>query len=554
MALDQVRQASKVLGPLLRRRGTSPALGTTLRRGLQALDKAFSGLAVPAQEETIVAGIAELRACLELIRGSDRPADHEQLEGIEKALALLGPMETALPTAPMPDLVLAPAQEKRPAYQPVERPSRSRIRPGADALDFRTVGLLLLGYSAELEMLQVVVSEPLFKVSDLELAHAGLQKRVHALKWLGKDRIPEILRVADDAKSLGDRLAAGAALVHLGDAHGAEMVIGLLGKAATDKQPLPDTSQLLLRTLADEQLLQWLLGVFNVPVHPTVCGLLLPLLAERKLLSGEQLWRLTEHPKDEIAVEAAQALPWSDEQFDTDTLIAWASQSRTPRRSNALLFAATVLGSAAALAQVRARLLAIEAQAAGDIDRLLIDALAVAGDASDAALLTRLAGQFEDDAVALLLAAANLGSAETLALLHGLHGVVAADVLAEVHRMIAGRGADDVRGRPTMQNTRMLRGHPWSVEGLLACLQAPDETLQAQRQMALELRARTGEIPLSTLPMFLPASARPGLLANWSTYYAKAHGRLRPGQWYYQGKPMAPSARETLPLRPGASS
>jgi len=98
---------------------------------------------------------------------------------------------------------------------------------------------------------------------------------------------------------------------------------------------------------------------------------------------------------------------------------------------------------------------------------------------------------------------------------------------------------------------RMLRGRPWSVAGLLECLQAPGETLQAQRQMALELRARTGEAPLSTLPLLLPAAARPELLANWSTYYAKAHGKLKPGQWYYQGKPMAASSKEMSGARPG---
>lgn len=551
MGLDQVRQASKVLGPLLRRRGTSPALGAALRRGLQALDKAFSGLAPQAQEDTIAAAMAELRGCVDLIRASERPADHEQLPGIERALVLLAPSEVPMPAAPLPELVLAPAEEKRaPLAQAAARPNRRRVPAHMPMLDFRAVGLLLLGYEAELRTLQVVTSEPLFKASDLEAACAGLHKRVQALKWLGKERIPEILRVADDARSLGDRLAAGAALVHLGDAHGAEMVVGLLGKAATDKQPLPETSQLLLRTLADEQLLKWLLEVFHVPAHPIVCGLLLPLLAERNLLSGEQLWKLATHPKDEIAVEAAQALPWSDEQFDTDTLMAWASQSRTPKRANALLFAATVLGSAPALAEVRARLQAASAEAAESVDRLLVDALAVAGDVSDAALLVRLAGQLEDQSTALLLAAANLGSGETLALLPGLEGRVPGDVLKEVRRMIAGTGGES----PSLaKNIRMLRGQPWSVAGLLDCLQAPEEALQTQRQMALELRARTGEVPLSTLPLLLPAAARPELLANWSTYYAKANGRLKPGQWYYQGKPMAPSSRELPDVRPGAS-
>ncbi len=549
MGLDHVRQASKVLGPLLRRRGTSPALGTALRRGLQALDKVFSGLSPQAQEETVAAAITLLHSCVDLIRASDRPADHEQLPGIESALNLLAPPEAVLPAAPIPELVLAPPEEKRtPAPTAAARPVRARVPAQVPVLDYRTVGLLLVGYEADLQTLQVVTREPLFTVSDLESAYAGLQKRILALRWLGRERIPEILRVADDAKSLADRLAAGAALVLLGDAHGAEMLIGLLGKAATERQPLPETSQLLLRTLADEKLLQWLLEVFNVPVHPTVCGLLLPLLAERNLLSGAQLWKLATHPKDEIAVEAAQALPWSDDKFDTDTLMVWAHQSRTPKRANALLFAATVLGSASALAEVRVRLSTACEQGAESVDRLLVDALAVAGGVSDAALLVRLAGQSEADATSLLLAAANLGSAETLTLLPELDGLVDADVLVEVRRMIAGPGHLD--GACVAKDTRMLRGRPWSVAGLLDCLQAPDETLQAQRHMALELRARTGELPLSTLPLLLPAGARPELIGNWNAYYAKVNGRLKPGQWYYQGKPMTASSRDMPGVRP----
>jgi hypothetical protein len=522
-----------------------------LRRGLQALDKAFSGLSAQSQEETIAAAVAELRGCVELIRASDRPADHEQLPGIEQALALLTPTEPALPAAPIPELVLRPAEEVlAPRSRAAARNGPTRVPSHMPMLDHRTVGLLLLGYAAELQTLQVVTSEPLFKASDLAAAYAGLQKRVSALKWLGKQRIPEILRVADEAKGLGDRLAAGAALVHLGDARGAEMVIGLLGKAASDKQPLPESSQLLLRTLADEQLLQWLLEVFNVPVHPIVGGLLLPLLAERNLLSGEQLWTLAAHPKDEIAVEAARALPWSDEQFDTEALVAWASQARTAKRAHALLFAATVLGSASALAEVRARLRAVSADGADSVDGALVDALAVAGDVSDATLLVTLAGQLEADASALLLAAANLGSAETLALLPELDGLVASDVLAEVRRMIAGPG--DNQAPFVATDVRMLRGRPWSVAGLLDCLQAPDETLQAQRHMALELRARTGEAPMSTLPLLLSPAERPELLAHWNTYYAKANGRLKPGQWYYQGKPMPTSSKEMSAPRPGA--
>ena len=543
MASDQVRQASKLLGPLLRRRGTSPAVGAGLRRALGALDKSLTGLSAQAQDETIASGITELRACVELIGKSDRPADHDQLEGINKALALLAPAEEAFVAAPAPDLVLvAPAEAKtasapRSVAESLPRPHRPSKAP---ALDFHTVGTLLVGLEAKLRTLHVVLSEPLFRLADRYGAAAELQKQVTALKWLGRERVPEILRVADVAKSVDDRLAAGAALIHLGEARGAEMMMGILGKVAAAQQPLPDTSATLLRTLTDASLLDWLLKIFLKPAHPVVCGLLLPLLVERNLLSSEQIWELSNHPKDEIAVEAARALPWTDGNHDTQMLLAWAREARTPRRASALLFAATALGSAAALAEVRARV-----EKGEDVDHLLVDALAIAGAPADAAALTALAARPDSDAAYVLLAAANLGSAETLRVLPMLADQVPANVLDEAQRMLTGR-ALRVEGEPGKANAaiRTLRGQPWSVAGLIACLAEPGETLEAQRLMALELRARTGQAPLSTLPVLLPAAARPELLANWNSYYAKANGKLKPGDWYYQGKNMGTAARE----------
>ena len=543
MASDQVRQASKLLGPLLRRRGTSPAVGATLRRALGALDKSLTGLLAQAQDETIASGISELRACVELIGKSDRPADHDQLEGVNKALALLAPAEEAFVVAPAPDLVLSPSMDAGGAV--ARQPARTTRAPrprlaGAPVLDFQTAGVLLDGLEAKLRTLHVVLSEPLFRLADRYGAAAELQKQVTALKWLGRERVPEILRVADVAKSVDDRLAAGAALVHLGEARGAEMMMGVLGKAAAEKQPLPDTSATLLRTLTDASLLDWLLKIFLKPAHPVVCGLLLPLLVERNLLSSEQIWELANHPKDEIAVEAARALPWTDGHHDTQMLLAWAREARTPRRANALLFAATALGSAAALAEVRARV-----EKGEDVDHLLVDALAIAGAPADAAALTALAARPDSDAAYVLLAAANLGSAETLGALSGLSDQVPTNVLDEVQRMITGR-ASRVEGDTAKADVpiRTLRGQPWSVAGLIACLAEPGETLEAQRLMALELRARTGQAPLSTLPVLLPAAARPELLANWNSYYAKANGKLKPGDWYYQGKSMGTAARE----------
>jgi hypothetical protein len=542
MASDQVRQASKVLGPLLRRRGTSPALGTSLRRALQALDKSFSGLSPQAQDETIEAGITELRNCVELIRQSDRPADHEQLEGINKALALLAPAEEAPAEVPLPALVLAPPSQAAAAVGMPSAEIRAdaqgaakRRQAQAPASDFKVAGELLARLDDDLQNLHVILSEPLFRLEDLYTAIDAMQRQIRTVKWLGRDRIPDFLQVADMAKSLKDKIAAALALVYMGEARGAEMLIGILGKAAAEKQPLPETSATLLRTISGADLLDWLLKVFLKPAHPTVCGLLLPLLAEQNLLSSEQIWGLVNHAKDEIAVQAALALPWTDGAHDIPLLLSWAHNARTTRRANALFFAAAMLGSAAALAEIRARVQKGEA-----LDYLLVDALAIAGDRTDATLLTTLAANPDLDATYLLLAAAHLGCTETLQTLPQLAESVPSDVADEVRRILTGHDsqAGDESAQPD-KAIRVLHGEPWSVAGLIARLEASDETLQSQRRMALELRVRTGQVPLSTLPMLLPDSSRTELLANWNSYFAKANGKLKPGDWYYQGKPMA---------------
>jgi hypothetical protein len=76
---------------------------------------------------------------------------------------------------------------------------------------------------------------------------------------------------------------------------------------------------------------------------------------------------------------------------------------------------------------------------------------------------------------------------------------------------------------------------------VLARLGSPDETLQAQRHMTLELRARTGQAPPSPLPTLLPGAVRGERLASWTAHFAKASGKLRPGGWYLQSK-ACPSA------------
>jgi hypothetical protein len=238
-----------------------------------------------------------------------------------------------------------------------------------------------------------------------------------------------------------------------------------------------------------------------------------------------------DHADDQVAIEAALALALVGEPQHAQTLAMLAERAKVPRRSNALLFAATALGSVHALGMVRARV-----QRREGFDPQLVDALAIAGDDSDAALLMDLATDPDADAGYVVCAAANLGCAATLRALPLLGDRVSKDVLDEGRRLILG---SERKALPNDKEppVRLLHGQPWSVCGLLSRLAASDETIESQRRRALEIRVRTGLVPPGMLPVLAPAQARSDALAHWTDHFAGASERLPAGQWYYQGKP-----------------
>lgn len=538
MASEQVRQASKVLGPLLRRRGTSPAVGATLRKALAALDKSMSGLDAQKQEEVIQAGIAELRACVVLIRASDKPADHEQLPGIERVLDILAPGQPA-GEAESPGLApMSLSQEAAPVPAPASgesaRQSRARRPLSASVLDFQTLQAQLAGLTAKLELFHAVLGEPLFRLRDADAADEQLQKHIHAMRWLGERRVAEILRAVDMAATAEARLVAGAALVYLGTERGFEWLSLILEKAVLAGRALPGLAHTILRTVAHHGLLGGVLRIFERPAGPVVSGAVLPLLAEYGVLSTERLWELANHASDDIAIPAAHALAWTEPSHDTPMLLAWAGQARAARRAHALLFAAASLGSAQALTEVRARLIGGSA-----CDLQLVEALAVAGDETDAASILSQVPRAKAEAGEVVLAAAHLGSTDALARLASMADDLPEDVVREARRMVVGPEPPDRPVQPVSSPGRLLRGRPWSVAGVLERLAAPDEPLREQRRLALELRVRTGMTLPMPFPMLASAPARVELATQMGSHFAKAHSRLKPGMWHYQGKPMS---------------
>jgi hypothetical protein len=550
MASEQVRLASKALGPLVRRHGTSPALKVTLRQAVKTLARALVETDTKTQAETIRQTIDELRFGLHLIQNSQRPADHAQLQGTTEALSFLAPLEGAM--APEPVRILAPAPPppaselpkpqahpflSPPAQTPVLRPvpakAEDKTRPSEpQSLDFPTVRLRLIGLTRKFKSLRVALTEPLTTLRDLDVACAELDKIVQAVKWLGVKCVPAFLKASENAETVADRLIASAALIHLGSLGGVEKMMSMLEGVVAEEQPLPPIAATILRTFTDATVLDGMLKLLLKPGGDALGSLLLPLLAEQGVLSSEQLLKLTNHPRDALAVPAAEALAWSGDAYNAPLLLASARKATTPGRANALLFAAVALGSAEALVEVRAQL---PERAASS--HHLAEALAIAGDDSDAPRLIALAEKPGIDADHLLLAVANLGCVATVQALPALVSHVRRETLERARRMILGSGSTHPSDEASA--IRRLHGEPWSVSGLLSRLAAPDEPLQSQRRLALEIRVRTGLVPPTKSSLLMSAAARAELVANWTAYFAKTNAKLKPGDWYYQGHPAS---------------
>jgi hypothetical protein len=306
----------------------------------------------------------------------------------------------------------------------------------------------------------------------------------------------------------------------------------VLERAAQGDDPLSPMATTLLHTLAGQHFLACARTVFEKTKSDTVRALLLPLLVERGQLTPAQLLPLLDHSHDGVAIEATLAFAQIGDGQHAEVLAGHASRAKDRRRSNALLFAATTLGSVQALAEVRAR-------ARAEFDERLVDALAVAGDDSDAPLLIDLASRPDANASQAIFAAANLGCAATVRALLALADLVPKAVIDEATRMILGE-----KPLPNSHETRLLHGQPWSVAGVLERLAANDETILSQRRLALELRVRTGLVPPAILPSLAPAQVRAKALAPWADHFARSSGRLPTGQWYYQGKPAKLARRE----------
>jgi hypothetical protein len=404
-------------------------------------------------------------------------------------------------------------------------------------LSFPTIHLRVAGLQESLRLLHVVSRKHLATLADLEIARVRMRKVFCAVGWLGPSRIPPFREVSGKRENSNRQVATDLALGRLGDRQSIEQLLEGLEKAAASKNWLPAHLSAALRVLAGSESLEVLLAFFGKTSSPALRALLLPVLAEREALPAGQLLDLAIDGDDEVAARAAEALAWAADAGEASLLFTWAMGAKSPLRANALLFSAAILGSTAAVVEVRKRL-AKPTMFVG----YLADALAIAGDDSDVEHLLDSAADPNPDIAHMLLAAANLGNTKTVHEFEDFDRHAPADVLEEVPRMILGSEGGHTphpnTGSPE-KGKRMLRGRPWSVAAVLDRLSAPDELLLSANRMALEIRVRTGIMPPCRLPLFTSAAVRSDIIAKWRSHYAKADAKLTPGGWYYQGKPIS---------------
>ena len=127
-------------------------VGATLCRALAAPDKSLVGLNARRQEEVVQIVVAELRACVVHIQASDKPADHDQPPGLERALAILAPEQASGEGNETGLAPLTLSDEVRAASVPIEvphtpaRPTRTRKRSSTVARDFQILCAQLAGH------------------------------------------------------------------------------------------------------------------------------------------------------------------------------------------------------------------------------------------------------------------------------------------------------------------------------------------------------------------------------------------------------------------------
>jgi hypothetical protein len=437
-----------------------------------------------------------------------------------------------------PPATTAPAPEFAPvdvttAAAPAPAPeshmaSGNRPRFAAGAVTARSDDGDALGmHLARIERLYLAraacVAETTSTLGELRAAEERIQRREVAVLSMAPSKAAweRVTRRASADGGIGTMLGLKLS-GHLGEwtSTVTDALAGLAPAPAAQRSLAVDILRMILADTPMTDLFRVLQGALPVEFRAA----LLPLALETERLDAESLVPMLDQPLP-LAEVAADALAWCRIGDGGRRLLERALEHPPSRLSDALLLASVSQGDREALSEIRFRL------AADRVSPWLVDALAVAGEASDGHLLLQVAGTGGSLGCYALFACAYLGNPGCMDGLHSLNTVFDPSLLDLAIGALSGHNRSSM-----LDSARVTGGRPWSIAAAASRLETPNSMpLPILRWTALELAVRTG-IAAPCIYDRASSAERQHLAAGtfWATY-----GRLPEpptGNWIYFGK------------------
>jgi len=531
---DLLRASLEQLVQLRKQRGGSPVVRMLSKQAKLGIEAA---LADPADRAALERAAAELRSCIQLVQdGHTSEGDHQLLEPLAVALSLIfealdGHARVTAATADAAPAFAAALPQTAVASEPVsEKPAASGPRPwfAAGAVTARSDDGEALGmHLSRLERLYVAraacVDEPTSTLGELRAVEERIQRREVAVLSMAPSK---------SAWETGLRMVSGDGGI------GTLLALKLSGRlwewssALTDALAAFAPAPAVQRSLAVDVLR---LGPSDMPIaDPSrvpqgvlpieMRAAVLPLALEKDRPDADALLAMLDEPLP-LAEAAADALAWCRCRDGGHHLLERALQHPPSRLSDALLLASVTQGDGEALSEIRFRL------AADRVSPWLLDALAVAGEASDGHLLLQAAAGGGSLGSYALFACAHLGNPACMVGMDGLNSVFDPSLLDRAMAVLTGQDDSAI-----LATARLTSGRPWSVAAAARRLEMPNDIpLPVLRWTALELAVRMG----IAAPCPYDRASSADRQQQAARTFVATYGRLREppaGNWLYFGK------------------